>query len=369
MRASTMMTALLVLLTVGMCGASHAAERFVYGSYVPRSHTFHTAGLEPYFEAVRKDSDGEMRFRLLSDGTVVDASNTLTGIRNGTVDMGLIVDVYIPSTLPTEATINELALFADNTTAAAAAMTEMVLLHCPQCQSEWKKAGVTPIAFYSTSPYYLMCKTPISDLASLKGKRIKSATAWNGLAAHFGATPVSLATSETYEAMSRGQVDCALAGAAYLKSYGLADIVKYIVDMPMGSYMGATFIDMNTERWQALTDDQRKLFIDHAAEAIVNVSNGYDADAEESLTKAHKDGVKFIEPGAPLTDSYDAYLEKERKRVAALAEKRGVKDPENLVTTYLDLLSQWTKIVEDADGDKATLVEAINKRIYAKADL
>lgn len=369
MRASTMMTAVLALLTVGVSSASHAAERFVYGSYVPRSHTFHTAGLEPYFEAVGKDSDGQMRFRLLSDGTVVDASNTLTGIRNGTVDMGLIVDVYIPSTLPTEATLNEMALFADNTTAAAAAMTEMVLLHCPQCQTEWKAAGVTPIAFYSTSPYYLMCKTPISDLASLKGKRIKSATAWNGLAAHFGATPVSLATSETYEAMSRGQADCALGGAAYLKSYGLADVVDYIVDMPMGAYMGATFIDMNSKRWQSLSDDQRKIFIDHAAEAIVNVSNGYDADAEEALTKARKDGVDFITPGAPLTDSYDAYLEKERRRVVALAEKRGVTDPEKLVSTYLDLLAQWTTIVDDADGDKATLVDTINERIYAKADL
>ncbi|ROO24557.1 hypothetical protein SAOR_15130 [Salinisphaera orenii MK-B5] len=358
------------LILVGCIAAVsvHAAENFVYGSYVPRSHTFHVDGLEPYFEALEEQSDGELQFRLLSDGTMVGSSNTLTGIRNGTVDMGLVVDVYIPSTLPTEATLNELALFADNEVSAAAAMTETVLLHCPQCLEEWKQAGAKPIAFYSTSPYYLMCNSAVSDLASIRGKRIKSATAWNGLAAHFGATPVSIATSETYEALSRGQADCAFAGAAYLKSYGLADVVDYIVDMPMGTFMGASFINMNTQRWQALTPEQRELFKRNAAQAIVNVSRGYANDAAEAFETARNSGVTFVEPGEPLKTSYDKYLAKERERVAALAEKRGVNNPEQLVDDYLTRLDKWERIVEKADGDNEKLVEAINERIYSKVE-
>lgn len=361
-------TVIVAFVALTACASSHAAERFIYGSYVLRPHTLHVDALEPFFEAVKKDSNGQMRFRLISDGTLVGARNTLTGIGNGTVDMGLVVDVYVPSTLPTQTMLSKLALFAEDEMVASATMTEMVLLHCPQCLRDWKQADTTPIAFYSTSPYYLMCNKPVSGMDSIRGKRIKASPAWSGLADHFGATPVSLASSEIYEALSRGNIDCAFASSGFLKNYGLAEVVNYIVDMPMGTYPGAGFLNMNTQRWHSLSDEQQQIFLDHAPEAIVNVAYGYAADSAEAFDTALAKDTTFVEPSSGLKQSYQEYLEKERNSVITWGEKHGVKNPEQLVDHYIDLLAQWSQVVKGANGDKAKLVDALNERIYSKAE-
>ncbi len=346
-----------------------ASTTLSYGSYVSRSHTLNAGAVGPFFEAVEQETNGSLRFRLHTDGTVVGPRNALSGIGDGVVDMALVVDVYVPSTVPTNATLSELALFPADTLAGAAAVTEMTLLHCEECVDDWHQAGVQPLGFYSTAPYHLMCRTEVKDLRTARGKRVRAATAWAGWTAAMGAVPVNISSGEMYEAMSRRSVDCGLGATAWLDSYGLADVVTHVLDLGIGAYRGGHFMNMNLEKWNGLSDDERAAFLKHLPLAVARAAIAYDHDSEVALENAREKGITIVEPGQDLIDRYDELLQTERERVIETGRERGLSDPEALVDKYVELLEKWEAIVADLDGSEEAFAAELDRHIFQKADL
>lgn len=351
-----------------LLGASLAgAQTLTYGTYLSATHNINTDALEPYFAAVKKDTGGALDFHLFSDSTVVGGSNATKGVRDGIVDMALIIPGYSPELLPTTASFAQLGLFTTTSLAGTASSTEMILLNCEQCTAEWKKLGIKPLSFYSTAPYYLQCTSKVNDLASMAGKRIRGTGPWPEWIAAMGGIPVSLAGGETYSALNRGTIDCTVGPRGWLTTYGLQDIVEYVMDMPVGAYRPLTFLNISTEKWNGLSADQQSAMTRHLAAVTANAAWSYRVITDEAVAAARKEGVQFVPPGKEMKPRYDEFLKTERERFIKIATQRGVKNPQQLLDRYIKIIDKWNGIVAGIDS-KEEYQAALQEHIFSKVE-
>src|SRR3546814_10093139 len=86
--------------------------------------------------------------------------------------MGFIAPSRFPEQFPFTGYLTQLALVGDDGLAASAAMTELLLLHCPPCSDEFLGQNLVFLGTYSAVPYVLMSKQPIGAPPALQGRPI-----------------------------------------------------------------------------------------------------------------------------------------------------------------------------------------------------
>jgi TRAP-type C4-dicarboxylate transport system substrate-binding protein len=302
---------------------SATARELVYSSSVPAKHPVHATGLEPFFKRVEEATGGSLTFKLFPGGTLASGKTTLNAISNGTADMGLLADVYTPGDLSTSALTSDLAVLGKDARVMTGAVNQTLLIDCEPCKQDYLKHKVLPLASYSLTPYYLMCT----------------------------GAPVNVTSAEIYEALQRGQADCALGPVPWLKSYTLWDLVKSVTDRPVGTYHGTNFINIRTDTWKKLSAKEKKAVRENLARATREMAEVYEKDDAEIRKESQAKGVQWVEPAAAFGEAVEKFRENDTKRVIELAASRGVKNPEPIVDQFTKNVEKWTAIVaEIGDG-------------------
>lgn len=251
----------------------------------------------------------------------------------------------------------------------AGAINELQLLSCKQCAKEQQRNRYKALAFYATSTYRLMCTSSIGTLAELEGKKARATSAFGVMMKELGATPVSITSSEIYEAMQRGQADCTVGSPAWLTSYSLKDVVKAILDLPLGTYHGALVYNMNMKTWKSLSGDERKAIIKAMPGLISRIVFAYEQQSNEAIEAAkHGSGVQMVKPGADLVAKLEAHRKGEKARVVAKAEEAGVKDAAGMIDDLLALRKKWQGIVAETGNDPAKYEQALWDHVFSKLD-
>lgn len=347
-------------------GAAQAQDTITYGSYLSARHATNTKSVEPWFRAVEQATNGSLKFQLMADGTLVSGRNSLQGIRDGVVDMSTIVDFYTPNELKTSVILTELSMLGEDAMVMTGAINEMQVTQCPSCQDEAAENNLQILALYASTPYHMICNQPLSSAADFKGKRIRATGAWAVLTTALGATPVNITTGEMYEAMQRGQIDCTLVNVAGLTNYSLAEVAKYVVDMPMGTFHGAHVYNMNSSVWAKRTDVEKAAMVDNLPQALANLVEGAEAEDIHAREEAKKHNIVFLEPAQDLKDAMENLRKDEVKRAIELAKTRGVKDAEKVIGDFQVLIQKWTDIKKETGADAAKFAEALKTNVYDK---
>lgn len=356
-----------VIVLLALCGTTASAQTSLsYASYLSSRHNVNRLAIAPYFERIEQNLDGELSFRMFTSGTIVGGRNTLAAVRDGVVDMGLAVDLFIPGHLRTSAVLGEMALLLEDPWVAAGAANEMQLLNCEQCNSDLIRNNAKPLVAYTSTPFYLLCHNSEFSLQDMVGKRVRAVGPWAVWAAAMGATPVNITGSEIYEGLERGQIDCTVGSMAWLNTYSLKEVVKSVVMLPMGVYAGGSMINMNMDRWESLSDQQRAAFIDNASQLVVDVIVSYDAADKRAYDAGVERGINYVEAPTELRQLRDAHLQTEFKRVIQLADKRGIKDGETLLATYARLVEKWRGIADETGQDPALFKVRLDQEIFSK---
>lgn len=334
-----------------------------YSSWFPGNSTLHTKVLTPFFERVTSETDGEVTFKVFTDGTVAGGRNTLQAIRDGVADMGLLATVYHPGELRTAAWLSEGSILVRDALVGAGAYNEMIFQNCPQCLGEMEGQGIAPIAYHATPPYRLMCSKPIETPDDMNGLRVRVLGSWASWISAAGGTAVNMTVPEAYEGLERGQLDCVAGNAAWLIQMSLYDVVSDVNTMRIGTFAGGLPINMNVRTWSELTPDQQAAFYKEGAAAVVDVALEFDAEDGEALAGASEHKVKVTDPSPELTTAFDAFAETETQRMLELAEQRGIENAEDLLATYKKLLIKWEGIVDELNGNRQALAD----RVYLDA--
>jgi TRAP-type transport system periplasmic protein len=85
----------------------------------------------------------------------------------------------------------------------------------PELNKELERFNVRIIATYPFPAQVFFCRDPITSLADVKGRRVRTpGGSQNDFIQAIGGQPVAIGFPEVYSALERGVVDCAVTGTA-----------------------------------------------------------------------------------------------------------------------------------------------------------
>ncbi|SDE72244.1 TRAP-type C4-dicarboxylate transport system, substrate-binding protein [Variovorax sp. CF079] len=109
---------------------------------------------------------------------------------------------------------------------------------------------------YPFGPQILFCKSAISGLADLKGKKVRvSDQSLAKFIEKLDGIPVALAFNETQQALERGVTDCAITGPSSANSAGWPEVATHV--MPIGFQIHLVAYAINLKKWNALPPAQQ----------------------------------------------------------------------------------------------------------------
>jgi TRAP-type C4-dicarboxylate transport system substrate-binding protein len=325
-----------------------AQTKLVYSHILSTIHPVQTRGLEPYFKVIEQETGGSLKFEIFPGGALANGKAALKSLGNGAFDMGLLADVYSPTDVPVSTSLSDLAVWGEDARIMTGAVNQMLVVDSPELQNDYRKNNIIAFASYALTPYYFLCnKIEVKSPADVKARKIRGTGSMGQLAAALGGTPVNLTSSEIYEGLQRGQLDCALGPVPWLRTYTLWEVAHTVTELPLGTYHGTNIINMNIDSWKKLSEKERQVMLKHLPHLVRAMAEGYEDDDISVKKEALAKGVKFIKPDPSLGEGVAKFRATEVSRVAELAKKRGVKEPEKLQAKFRAAVDKWTTIVNE----------------------
>jgi TRAP-type C4-dicarboxylate transport system substrate-binding protein len=314
-------------ITVGSIGTATAQEypslNLKLAHLGPASFT--GSQVDQWFaEEVKKRSGGKIRIRIFWSESLGKANEILDLVASGAVDIGATSPGYFPNQLPLTGATNSV-MMQFNTNRSATQTTFELVRKFPAVRKELEKANVYPVFFHSLNAYRPLCTKPIEKIEDFAGLKIRSwgeyiPAMWQAL----GATPVSLMTPDMYESLQRGTVDCAFWPHELSYTMKLNEVAKYTWDGDE-QHFGAIptwplWVNWKTwhEKWP---ESVRQLLTEVGMEAMERDITAVREDERKALAAMmEKSGVKVVDfkdmekVRAKVPDLADAWVERMKSR-------------------------------------------------------
>ena len=346
------------------------ADEGRFASFLPPSNPVIETVANPFIERVKKDSGGELTYKLFSGGALLTGKTTVQGLRAGVADIGQVVFNYNPSEFPHTILVGDMAMYGDLPPAVTAATTEYLLLHCNECIDEYKKQGLVVLGGAAATPFQLMGNEDVSTLDALEGKKVRApGGAYGRWVASVGAVPVSMPSSEMYEALSRGTVDLVVNPLGAMKSHSLWDVAKKVTLVDLGAFRPWGVVVVSTRHWNELSDEQHQILMKNASISLIDTSFGYQAKDDEVLAEAAANGLELIEPSEEVRQSIVDFKAADWATVIEQAQnKHGISEPEAMMIKIVELIEKWEDKFEPIKDDKPAMSDMLYREVLSKVD-
>ncbi len=291
----------LLVLTLGMtitgCSSNSTGEQeqsqtveLKLAHFFPATHPAETDLVQPWAKAIEEATDGQVKITSYPGSTLLKPEATYDGVVNGVADIGLSCYAYTRGRFPVLEVFELPGIIYENSKVASKVAWEGIKQLNPEEIQDTKLMMVL-----TTGPGDLFTKQPVQNLADLKGMTIRA----TGLSANtlevLGATPVAMAQSEAYEAISKGVVQGNLGPQEVLKGWKNAEVTDYLTITPF-LYNTVFFITMNMEQWNSLSPEVQQAIEEVNGNYFEEVAMGlWDMQNEEALQWAvDETGIEVI---------------------------------------------------------------------------
>lgn len=213
-----------------------------------------------FVDEFKKRTGGKSEIQMFWGGSVAKDKEIPDYLQGGAADMGDIITPYFPDKFPLN---NAVGYFIPqpHSTIEIAEMLEYWHRVYPQFDDELKRYNLKTIAFRPLENYGMICTKPVNSIDDFKGRRIRTyGFAYPAFVQALGATPVSMSSSDGYEALQRGILDCSPIGPSLAHGWKYDEVAKYYIDIPIGASFGH-MITMNRKSYDSL-DEQTRAIID-----------------------------------------------------------------------------------------------------------
>jgi TRAP-type C4-dicarboxylate transport system substrate-binding protein len=226
-----------------------------YASPYSPAHPFSRADIT-WMKWVEARSNGTLRIHPYWSGGVLSAEHSMTELRHGVVDIGLITPIYARG--GTHLIRAQAAFYAGLTTFRQ----QVDLFHClqerePQLGRELD--GLVVLAVQGGNlPGIVTRNRRVTTLDDLAGLRLRAPAELLPVLRAIGADPVEMPMGEVYPALAKGVLDGVVAPKDTLKSLHFAEVAHYFntLDIPRGAYAARA---MGARRWRSLSGQQRAI--------------------------------------------------------------------------------------------------------------
>lgn len=351
-----------------LLASATAAQAVEYTSSVasgPKSAG--TIGTSLFIDKVQEASKGRITFKKFIGGALLTFKATMSGIKDGVADVGWMLPQYHPAEFPNGKLVGDLAMVGTDGYAMAFTVTEFNLLQCKDCLAEHYKQNQVFTGTGSTPPYALITVPKVVGAEDLKGLKIRSGgPVWNRWANHFGAVPVVVASDDTYQALTSGQIDGTIHAIANFKSYNYWDKAKNLNTIPMGTFHSMSLLSWNQNTWRKMSAEDRRMMLDNAPYAHVRTVAHYETQENEAIAEGPKHGLVVSEPSPAFAKAHAEWVKEDFK--AVIAENERVSDAAQKVEIFNQIYDKWLKAVMPIRKDQQALVDLMRKEIMSKVD-
>lgn len=258
MKVARIVAALCASLSLGLAACQPASTPagvtvLTYASQYAPTHPFSRADIE-WMQWVEKRSQGRLRIQPYWSGSVLSSEHSMTEIRHGVVDIGLITPIYARGgahLIRVQAAFYAGLLTFDE---------QVALYHCMQerdPQFARELAGLKVLAVQGGNlPGILTRHRQVATLEDLRSLRLRAPAELLEVLRAFGADPVDMPMGEVYSALAKGVLDGVIAPADTLRSLHFAEVAHYFntLSVPRGAYAARA---IGEHRWQTLNEEER----------------------------------------------------------------------------------------------------------------
>lgn len=244
--------------------------------------------LEEFADRIHERTNGVITINVYPSGVIVPPTNVYDSMLDGVVEMGCTDPSYYMSEFPLVNAYSLPGMNYKNSRAATYAANEWIKSDF----AELKKAKF--LFAFGMCPSTFMTNVKFETLDDFKGTQIRGSGYALEIVERFGAAPVGMPPSETYEAILKNTVDGALSATDFLKNFNLGEVVDYCCGVT-GLGTSTYFAAMNLDVWNSLPAPVQKVFEEESAVTLEQFAPLWDGMAQESIEFGISQGMEYYE--------------------------------------------------------------------------
>ena len=277
MEDNTMKKVLTLVVALVLCFSllpltASAAEEY---NLIVVNHDASTSMCEEYIETlcnqISEASEGRITFTFNPGGSLLGATETMDGVKDGMADICWSCTSFFGGRFP----ISEFINLCGNGITSARMGTDVYKTMYERIPEVQKELGDwIPIALHSCAYAPISTiKTKIETQEDFKGLQLRAAgTVAAKYVEALGATPITMPTSDVYEAVSKGVIDGFCNDWHNIDCFKLYEPIDYCLKLPVN--FTSCFVMMNKDVYNGMPDDL-KAIIDQFAAGYASDMAGY----------------------------------------------------------------------------------------------
>lgn len=292
---------LLAAAAVLAAGTSAYAQELIISASLPQSHMWVGKHMDPFADAIEKESNGEITFTRFYAGELSGIGRDLDALQSGTIAVAApLLAPYHEGAFPLS-DVTQLPVYGTDSPKVTRAFQKLldseVALKDGKTfyQYEIEPKNIRVWALGVTAAYSISAaKTKLETPADFSGLPMRAGSAIHTIAVQeLGATPVTMPGTAIYEAMSRGTVDGIVMSISDWISYSLDQLIRYtITDVSMGHW--GSYLGISNAAWDGLSDEQKKMFDEVARRVALENAQSWEDGNGASVEKNTSQGGSFV---------------------------------------------------------------------------
>jgi len=231
-------------------------------------------GWKPWIEEVEKRTDGKVKITPYFSSSLNPLPEAYPACKSGVADIVELNYTVVPGVFPMQELLTQIL---PSTPWSKWSRIHWEIFTKFQKEYEAEISGVKPLFIQSFGPATIgMLEKPIYSLEDVKGTKMMAIgkASVDQLTA-LGFVVVEKYPPEFYTTMEKGVVDgCGLCREALYYEFGLAPLIKYVVDVHQANVN--FFAVMNMDKWNSLPSEVQQVFEDLGGEYAADIfDNAY----------------------------------------------------------------------------------------------
>ena len=214
----------------------------------------HSKLCEEFIAELEKRTNGRVKVQYFAGGSLLKAPAMYRGVVRGVADIGLAHIEYTPGRFPVTGAC-ELPLGYPSGWVSNQVVNDFYNEFRPK---EWDEVHV--LWMHAATPSLIICKKPVHKLEDMKGLTIRAPGIGGYTISALGATPAPTPMMEAYDAIAKGVIDGVYGTFETLKSFRLAEVVKYTTANWQVGNIYAFYVAMNKKSYKKLSPDLKEIF-------------------------------------------------------------------------------------------------------------
>jgi len=263
-------------------------QNLIFATGLPPNMHFAQGVLRPWVERINTAGAGLVHIDLRDGMALATPSNSYERVLDDAIQIGWGSQVYIAGKFRRTEVISLPGLF-DNTEVGSVAFWR--LYKSGLLDAEYDQ--IVPLMLVAFSQAEIHLAKPHKPLDSLAGlKLIGTSKQLSQAIALLGGTPISLTTTEIYEAMQRHTVDGVATSWPVFPAFKLGEVSFFHIETGLGGAPGMVF--MAKKKFDALSPAARKIIAENSDEAQTRRFGAFMVQVAENIRNGFKSSPQHV---------------------------------------------------------------------------